>query len=668
MKNPRRKPGQRKRPAPRRPRGGRWLRAAFLCTLTAAAAASVIALYYMVRASRYDLADVEKIPERTAIYDCRGNLYARLAGENRIVIAFDAIPHNFLNALLAREDTRFYRHFGVDPIGIGRAVLRNLLHRGVREGGSTVTQQLALNTFLGGRHVRTLDRKLLEAFLAFRIEENFTKHQILEHYANRIYFGSGMYGLETACQAYFGKPAKAITLGEAAMLAGMIRSPNRLNPITNPEAAARARNQVLNRMTALEMIRPEDAAKAKAEPVSTAAPRTLPLQENYAMDAVRIALDAVLTDEQIDEGGLRVFTSLDPDLQSAAEAGLEKTLLAIESRPGYPHPTRSAWQPTSNGDPTPYLQGAVLVLDNATGGIRAIVGGRDYRQSRFNRALHSPRQVGSTFKPFVFAAALANGMDIGRKLDDGPIRPGEVKGAPGWSPGNADGTFKGSMSAAEGLIQSRNTIAVRVGEIAGLHEVRRIASQVGLGVIPRQPSICLGSFEATLKDLVSAYTAFPNDGVRRTPYIIERIEDGEGNVLYRAKRQSLPAFPKNVAASINVTLQAALERGTASAASAYGFKRPAAGKTGTTNNYRDAWFCGYSSSLTCGVWVGLDRPQTIIEKGYGATLALPVWCHVMNAADPKRYPFRSFGSAPKSDSPSPGSKPQKENWLQRFFR
>jgi penicillin-binding protein 1A len=352
-----------------------------------------------------------------------------------------------------------------------------------------------------------------------------------------------------------------------------------------------------------------------------------------------------LNDDQMEEGGLHVYTTIDPLMQTAAQAAVESQLRKVEQRPGYRHPTRSQYQGQSlNADSsTPYLQGALVMIDNRSGGIRALVGGRDYGESTFDRALYSKRQMGSTFKPFVYAAAFSRGLQPTTLIDDGPIRPGELRTVSNWRPENSDGTYRGEMPAAEGLIQSRNTMSVRVGDYAGLANIQRVASAVGLGDIPSQPSIYLGAFEETLRDVTAAYTVFPNEGVRKQAYIVERIDDAEGQVLYRAAHVTAPALSAGLTGEMTTVMQAVMEHGTAAGARALGWNRPAAGKTGTTNDYKDAWFVGYTRSLTCGVWVGFDHPQQIAPRGYGAALALPIWVQAMNAAPPLRYPAPDLG-------------------------
>ncbi|MDQ6623981.1 MAG: PBP1A family penicillin-binding protein, partial [Verrucomicrobiota bacterium] len=560
-------------------------------------------------------------------------------GANRIVVPVKEVSPYFINALIAREDTRFYQHGGLDPRGVARAIFRDITSSSVKEGASTITQQLARNSLpLGGRNLR---RKMLEAMVALRIERQFTKEQILELYVNRIYFGSGCYGIETASQAYFGKPAAKLNLPEAALLAGLIRSPNRFSPLRNPEAAAAERNNVIDRMRELKFINAREAEQARTARV-TSNPKRLPLiQENYAMDAVQRDLNLLLTPEQIDFGGLSIYTTLDPTVQRAAEQALETHLSKVEHSGNFRHPTRDRYRAPAEGEDSamPYLEGAVVVIDNRSGGIRALVGGRDYAQSKFNRALPpANRQVGSAFKPFVYALAFTHGLLPGAFIDDGPIQPGEIRGAGNWSPANSDGTYNGVEPASYGLIHSRNTMSVRVGNFVGPDEVAKTASNLGLGEnIPRGPATYIGSFETDLKDLTTAYTVFPNAGVRKQSYIIERIDDSDHNPIYRAAHVSAPGMDASAAWMTSELLEQVLTRGTAASARSLGFRLPAAGKTGTTNDYKDAWFLGYTNALTCGVWVGFDQPQTIMSAGYGATLALPVWTSVMTKAA-QRYP------------------------------
>jgi len=361
------------------------------------------------------------------------------------------------------------------------------------------------------------------------------------------------------------------------------------------------------------------------------------------MDAVQRDLNLLLTPEQIDESGLFIYTTLDPAVQNAATQAMETQLAKIDHQSGFKHPLKANYQPPAEGEDSsmPYLQGALVAIDNESGGIRALVGGRDYAQSKFNRALApANRQIGSSFKPFVYTVAFAHGLLPGAAVSDGPIQPGEIQGAGNWAPGNSDGTYGGVQPVSYGLIHSRNTMSVRVGEIAGLDNVQKIAMTLGLSQnVPHGPAIYIGSFETDLKDLTAAYTVFPNAGVRKQAYIIERIDDADHNPIYRAAHVSVPALDPSAAWMTSQLMEQVLVSGTAASARSLGFKLPAAGKTGTTNDYKDSWFVGYTNALTCGVWVGFDQPQTIMPRGYGAALALPVWTQLMNKAA-QRYPAK----------------------------
>src|SRR6476659_5049944 len=362
-----------------------------------------VLFFYAVWAQTFDIKKVGDMPERNTVFDVDGKIYSRLAGANRLKVSLSEVSPEFMAAVLAREDTRFYDHKRIDWRGILRALVRDITSGSAKEGASSITQQLARNSLpLGGR---SLSRKILEAMVALRIERQFTKQQILELYINRIYFGNGCYGVETASQAYFGKNASKLNLSEAALLAGLIRSPNRFSPLKNPEGAAVQRDAVLDRMVTLKKITPAQAEQAKKAKVVTHPKRMPQIQENYAMDAVQRALSLILTQDQMDDGGLSIYTTLDPSVQNTAQAALETQLSKIEHQSNFRHPIKAEYKPPEEGEgdaAMPYLEGAVVVIDNASGGIRALVGGRDYAQSKFNRALApANRQVGSAFKPFV---------------------------------------------------------------------------------------------------------------------------------------------------------------------------------------------------------------------------------------------------------------------------
>jgi penicillin-binding protein 1A len=627
---------------PKKARGNVLFRYGWKVTLLVLLAGAVFAifLFYGSWAQTFDMKNVGEMPERSTVYDVDGKIYSRLAGANRLKVSLSEVSPEFIAAVLAREDARFYDHKGIDWRGVLRALSRDVVSMKAKEGASSLTMQLARNSLpLGGR---SFSRKLLEAMVSLRIEREFTKQQILELYVNRIYFGTGCYGVETASQAYFGKNASKLNLSEAALLAGLIRSPNRFSPLKNPRGAAVQRDAVLDRMVTLKKITPSQAEQAKKTKIVTHPKRMPQIQENYAMDAVQRALSQILTDDQMDDGGFSIYTTLDPAVQNSAQDALEKQLTKIEHQSNFHHPLKADYKLPENGEgdsAMPYLEGAVVVIDNSSGGIRALVGGRDYAQSKFNRALApANRQVGSAFKPFVYTVAFSHGLLPSSAISDGPIQPGEIEGAGNWSPANSDGTYGGTMLCSYGLIHSRNTMSVRVGQFAGLDAVHKIANDLGISQnLPRGPAIYIGSFETDLKDLTAAYSIFPNAGARKQAYIIERIDDQQHKPIYRAAHVSKPALDPGATWMTSRLMEAVLTQGTAASARSLGFKLPAAGKTGTTNDYKDAWFLGYTSTLTCGVWVGFDQPTTIIPHGYGAALALPVWVQVMNKAA-QHYP------------------------------
>lgn len=595
-------------------------------------------LIYSSLARRYDLNELGKMPERSVVFDAAGGELGRLHGENRTVIPLSQVAPSFSEALLAREDDRFYSHGGVDYMGVLRALFRAVKDRDISQGASTITMQLARNSFDLTRE-KSLHRKLLEIAIARRIEANRTKDQILELYVNRIFFGSGISGIERAARSYFGKPAKDLTMDESAMLAAIIRGPNVFSPFRHYDKAMSGRDMVLDRMVDAGRISATEAERVKKVKTKVLGePKTPP--DSWALDAVRRELARLLDEGEVEEGGLRIFTTLDPVLQRVAEAELERRITEIERLKGYAHQTRAAYgklAAAGNAPAPEYLQGAVVVLENSTGAIKSIVGGRDIRDSSFNRAILAKRQVGSTFKPIVYAAAVEQaGLLPSTLVDDGPLRPEEIRTAEGaFNPKNSDESYAGPQTAWWGLAKSRNTMAVRVGEIAGLDDVKALAEAADLGVIEgRSAQIYLGNLGATLESLTSAYSMFPNQGNRCRPYLIDRIEDTSGEVVFRSGVVDHNVISPGSAWLMTAMLARVMEPGgTGAGVRNAGYKGPAAGKTGTTDDYHDAWFVGFSPRHTCGVWVGLDDPERIIHQGYGSRLALPVWAGVMKAAE-----------------------------------
>jgi len=609
------------------------------------------ALFYFLRSLRYDMSQVAEMPQRSIIYDRNMKELGRLHGAHRHVVDLAQVSPHFRRALLAREDKNFYQHRGVDPRGVARAVVENIKRKSFAQGASTLTMQLARNAFglsTRGPKWQQLDRKFLELALALRIEEAYEKDEIMQHYMNLIFWGGSIHGVEAASRAYLEKSAEALTLSEAAMLAGIIRGPNAFSPFDDVENTKKERNSTLDSMVANSFITDLESKAAKAEPLHIRPVNRRITEDSYAMDAIKRDIERHLDKKYIKQGGLKIITTIDKDLQEAAERHLNSKLSEIERRPGYRHNTRSNWQSTpSEQRKTPdYLQGAIVAVENGTGAIRCIVGGRDADESKFNRAIHARRQIGSVFKPFVYLAAFDQGMRPGSYVDDSRIKPGQIRYAPrDWDPRNSDGKYLPTVTAREGLMNSRNTSSVRIGNYAGMESVRSVAHRSFAITVPSKASSYLGSWEATPEQVASAYTIFPNAGTRYGPHFVSRILDEDGNELWAHKPLGYQAIDRKGAAwTTSSVLQDTTRSGTASSMRRQlGFQRPAGGKTGTTDEYQDAWFVGYSSGLTCAVWVGHDQPKPIVEGGYGADLALPIWVKVMKTADRLgRYEFSRF--------------------------
>ncbi len=607
--------------------------------------------YFDSQAAEFDMGKVGSMPRESVIYDWRGKEIGRLQSDDRIVVPLKLVSPFFLDALLAREDKRFYEHGGVDYQGVARAALRNLKDGSVVQGASTLTMQLARNSF--ELRERSLKRKFLEMAIARRIEDTYSKDEILEFYVNRIFLGSGLYGVEQASLSYFGKPAAKLHLGEAAMLAGIIRAPNRFSPFRHYKSALGERDMVLDRLLAEGMITEGEKEKSERSPLhvrkqknglawKTQTAKKIQLVSEGVMAAVRRDLRAILEKTELEDGGLEIYTTFDTGLQRAAEQAVESRLRAIERTAGYPHRTMAQFDARGGkkkDDRPNYLQAAVVMIDNSSGAVRAMVGGRNYKHSQFNRALVGKRTVGSVFKPLVYAAAFESGTFPGTLINDNPIRPGEIKWAGNWSPRNSDGKYLGLQKAELGLIRSRNTMSVRVGERAGIDVVKEMAIHAGLagnsdgGDVEKSPQLYIGNMTATLEAVTSAYSVFPNKGYRLRPYVIERIKGRRNDIVYENRRVGYRVLTAEAAWMTSRILEKVMEEGgTGSSARELGFKAPSGGKTGTTNDYQDAWFLAYSSRLTGGVWVGLDQPQKIIDHGYGSRLALPIWAEIMNAA------------------------------------
>ncbi len=609
---------------------------------------AVIAVIYGFRSQNYDLTKIHAMPERSIVRDRQGEEIGRIHGKKRSIVPLGQVSPDFRKAILAREDERFYRHGAFDIIGIGRAVLKNL--EGKREGASTLTQQLASDIFglkdgeKRGETLKQIDRKFLEIAIAVRLESALTKDEILEAYINQINWGHQIKGVGEASRIYFEKHPSELTLAESALLAGIVRGPDSYNPFKSMDAAVRERGTTLDRMVTAGVITAAAADEAKKEPVEIRPAQRRHAKYSYVMEQIQSDLEIILQRERIELGGCEISTTIDLRVQGVADEALDKKLRAVERLPGYDHQTRAGWRALpeeTRGDPA-YIQGAVVVLENRTGAIIALAGGRDAKESQFNRATQATRQMGSIFKPFLYLAAFDKGLRPDTGISDGPIRPGEIKGGGTWRPHNSDGKFGGVRPASYGLVHSRNTMSVRVGNFAGIPKVREIARMVGFDVeMPDTPASFLGSWGAAPIEVASAYTIFPNDGVRYRPFLIAEIKDRYGNVLWpdggASPALSYQAVNAGSAWSVSRILKEVATSGTAASVKRLGFDKPCGGKTGTTNDFKDAWFSGFTSNLTCAVWVGFDKPQKTIQGGYGSTLALPIWVDVMKTADRLGY-------------------------------
>ncbi len=613
----------------------------------------VLALFYGTRSQAYDLAKLHEMPERSVIFDKTGTELARLHGEIRDIITLDQISPDFRKAIIARENERFYKHGAFDIIGIARAAVQNM--NGKRQGGSTITQQLASDIYQLKRYGektplwKQIDRKFLEIAIAWRIENHLTKDQVLETYLNSINWGRSIRGIQEASRIYFEKNASELDLSEAATLAGIVRGPDAYNPFNNMKAALRERDATLDRMLDAKFITAQDVEATKKLPLNIRPQSRRKIAESYAVDAVRRDLELILEEKNIEMGGLNITTTIDKRIQQAAEDSLEATLSRIERRPGYPHQTRAQWQaiPIDRKPEPSYIQGAACVIENQTGEVLAIIGGRSADESKFNRALQARRQIGSIFKPFVYMAAFDKGLRPDSPISDSYIRSGEIRGAPShWHPKNSDGIYGGTYPASYGLIKSRNTMSVRVGNYAGMNNVKEMARMAFNIPLESNPASYLGTWEATPYQVASAYSLLPNGGVRYRPFLISRItrktRDGQEEELYATPQIPYRAASADSSWQCSQILEKVTSSGTAAAVRSLGFSQPCAGKTGTTNNFKDAWFAGYTSSLTCAVWCGMDDASRTVQGGYGATLALPVWVDVMKTASSIGYNAKPF--------------------------
>lgn len=618
------------------------------------------------KAQTYDLDELKKLEAASLIYDRNGEELSRIYVLNRTPVPIKDIPQHFIDALISQEDSRFFQHNGVDYIGLVRAVWLNIRAGEVTQGASTITQQLARQTF--GLMERSYKRKLMEAFVAQRIEKQFSKSEILNLYLNRIFFGKNFHGIQAAARGYFGKDAKELTLPEAATIAGLIKSPNNIEPIKHPERAKKERDYVLERMVIEKHLTRADADQAKQVPIITTPQSTNP-QLSYAFDAVREEVVALLGEERAFSGGFKIYTSIDKELQTKAEEAIKARLAEVEKHPGYEHQTyeqfrsiASDWRkkatsgqldPTKTPRPKPeYLQGAAVVMDNSDGSILALVGGRDFLDSQYNRATDSLRPTGTAFIPFVYAAAFSQpNIFPMTTLADEPLGNDRVMiggftgilGEYGMEVPNPKWS-RTQITTREALVASHNSATVRLGEIVALDRgllkpgFKEFVKNAGITSPLRDAaSACLGASETKLDEMCLAYSCFATGGKRPAKqHLIQRITDGADKTVFQldeASLQTVRAMDEISAWQTHTCLDEALHRGTGAPSIEYGLGDfPAAGKTGTHHEYKDLWFLGYTSAVTCGVWVGFDKQKTIYPEAFSNKIALPIWTDIINTS------------------------------------
>jgi penicillin-binding protein 1A len=666
----------------------------------------------------------------TELYDDQGRTIGSFALQRRVVVSYDDYPQVLRQALISIEDKDFYRHWGINVWRIAGAAYRDIRSGGRVQGASTLTMQLARNLFLSPD--RSFHRKIQEALLAVQIERRFTKPQIFTLYANQIYLGHGVYGFEAASQFYFSKPAKKLTLDEAALLAGLPKSPSYYSPITHPDHALKRRTLVINSMLEDGIITAQQAATARDQPIHLDVAHDPDSLAPYFVEEIRRYLEAKYGSDQVHEGGLRVYTSLDMDLQRAANRAVFDGLAVYERRHGwrgrvqnvltgdvtlanYQHPDWNS-EPEVNSyehaivlNVTPaaatvkfshytatlapadapwthrklqdilkrgdivYVkvlalnpdgkakvsleedsgaQGALVAIDNATGEIKAMVGGRDFNLSKFNRATQALRQVGSSFKPYVYTAAIDHGATPDDTILDAPVIFPNASGPP-YEPHNYDEKFEGTITLRRALAQSRNIPALRLADSLGIKTVIDYAHRFGItSNIPPYLPVALGAVEITPMEQTSAFSVFPNDGVHITPRYITKVTDYEGRTLEENFPDVKDVIGARTARTMTAMLREVVLHGTAIAAAS--MKYPLAGKTGTTNNFTDAWFVGFSPSLTCGVWIGYDEKKFLGAKETGAHAALPIWMDFMKVALAGKDP----GEFQPPPEPVPNSSPR----------
>jgi penicillin-binding protein 1A len=702
-------------------------RAALLLLLSASAVFGVmVGLLLVFSINLPQISELERYHPSTTtdLYDIHGKVFGSFALERRIVVGYDDIPPVLREAILSVEDKDFEHNSGINLIRIVSAAYQDMHSDRKSQGASTLTMQLARNLFLSSE--KTYGRKLQEVFLTIQIERHFTKKQIFTLYANQIYLGRGTYGFEAGSEYYFSKKARDLTLPEAALLAALPKGPESYSPVRFPERALRRRNLVLDEMLSDHKITAAEAAAAKAAPLGLNLEAPSNTEAPYFVEEVRRQLESEYGTDEVHGAGLRVYTTLDLDLQHAAEKAVLDGLATYERRHGwkgglenvlaegadlatYRHPdwaqpvvdgayfhalvtqiapakmtvkigavnvslsqTDWAWtqQPRANdiakvgdivyvrvvsggGTPSPHVvleedsgaQAAMMAVDNSNGEVLAMVGGRDFALSQFNRATQAQRQVGSSFKPYVYTAAMEAGMEPTDIVLDEPTTFNTAGGP--YTPHNYEAGYLGRMTLTDAFAESRNIPALRLADKVGIQKVIDVAHRFGVtSNMPAFLPVAIGAADLTLAEQVGAYSVFPNDGIRIAPHYIRRVEEADGLPMRQATPEVREVTSLDIARKMMVLLRAVVQHGTAAAASS--LNHALGGKTGTTNDYTDAWFIGFSPSITCGTWVGFDDEQSLGEKETGARAALPMWMEFMKVAIADR-PNEDFSrpNAPK---------------------
>jgi penicillin-binding protein 1A len=690
-----------------KPKPFKWGIFSLLVLASGLSGASVgIALVYSVDLPQIHDLELYRPIANTELYDDQGRIIGSFALQRRVIAKFEDFPPVLYNAVISIEDRDFETHGGIKMCRTFSAAYHDVVSGARVQGASTLTMQLARNLFLSRE--RTYSRKIQEILLAIQLERHFTKKQIFTLYANQIYLGHGIYGLETGAEYYFDKHARDLSLEEAAVLASLPKAPNNYSPIRNPQAAFRRRNLVIRAMLEAGKISAAQADVAKERPIVLHVQSSPNGIAPYFVENVRRYLEKEYGSERVYENGLKVYTALNMDMQNAANAAVLDGLAAYERRHGWrvqPHNVRDIgtsveaysdpdWQNTispgrylhallTSVSPSsallklgPYhatinardiawtqrslsqllsvgdivyvrvlslgsdflarvsleedsgVQGALVAIDNNTGGIKAMVGGRDFNLSKFNRATQALRQAGSSFKPYVYTAAIDGGAMPDDTVVDAPITFMHASGS--YSPHNYDEKFEGSITLRRSLAESRNIPALKIAQSVGISKVIGYARRFGISAhIPAYLPIALGAVDLTLMEQASAYSAFPNDGIRLAPSYVRKVTDYDGRVLEEKYSEAHDVVSERTSRIMTSMLREVVLHGTAAAASRT--KYPLAGKTGTTNDFTDAWFVGFSRSLTCGVWVGFDEKKSLGKKETGARAALPIWMQFMNA-------------------------------------